>query len=128
MRRTPSASTTKSRSSSVPRSSRNCLHSCTSSSGRSNPGTTRLPLRVSDRSRAPPPRAGFVSSLNRIMSLYGVQKLIFQLNRDPATRKRYEQDFDGLLAEFELSDEELQAIRAPDIGLLYVMGVNGQLL
>ena len=23
------------------------------------------------------------------MSLYGVQKLIFQLNRDPATRQRY---------------------------------------
>jgi hypothetical protein len=62
------------------------------------------------------------------MSLYGVQKLIFQLNREPATRKRYEEDFDGLLAEFELNDEELRAIRAPDIGLLYVMGVNGQLL
>jgi hypothetical protein len=62
------------------------------------------------------------------MSLYGVQKLIFQLNREPAMRQRYEQDFEGLLAEFELNEEELQAIRAPDIGLLYVMGVNGQLL
>ncbi len=62
------------------------------------------------------------------MSLYGVQKLIFQLNRDPATRKRYEQDFEGLLAEFDLTEEELRAIRTPDIGLLYVMGVNGQLL
>jgi Aromatic-ring-opening dioxygenase LigAB, LigA subunit len=62
------------------------------------------------------------------MSLYGVQKLIFQLNRDPATRKRYEQDFEGLLKEYELTAEELQAIRTPDIGLLYVIGVNGQLL
>ncbi len=62
------------------------------------------------------------------MSLYGVQKLIFQLNRDAVTRQRYETDFDGLLAEYELSEEELHAIRAPDIGLLYVMGVNGQLL
>ena len=40
------------------------------------------------------------------MSLYYVQKLLYQLNRDPAVRKR----FDG------------------DIGLLYVMGVNGQIL
>jgi hypothetical protein len=62
------------------------------------------------------------------MSLYGVQKLIFQLNRDAATRARYEQNFEGLLAEFELNEEELRAIRTPDIGLLYVMGVNGQLL
>ena len=62
------------------------------------------------------------------MSLYGVQKLIFQLNRDPGVRKRYEEDFESLLADFELTEEERQAIRAPDIGLLYVMGVNGQLL
>ena len=62
------------------------------------------------------------------MSLYSVQKLIYQLNRDPAARARHEKDFDGLLAEYELTDEESHAIRAPDIGLLYVMGVNGQLL
>ena len=62
------------------------------------------------------------------MSLYGVQKLIFELNRDPTARKRYEENFEGLLADFELTEEERQAIRTPDIGLLYVMGVNGQLL
>lgn len=62
------------------------------------------------------------------MSLYNVQKLLFQLNRDAGARQRYETDFDGLLAEYALTDEELGAIRTPDIGLLYVMGVNGQLL
>ena len=62
------------------------------------------------------------------MSLYAVQKLIYQLNRDPAVRKRYDEDFEALLAEYELSDEELKAFRDSDIGLLYVMGVNGQLL
>ena len=62
------------------------------------------------------------------MSLYYTQKLIFQLNRDPAARRRLEADIDGLLAEYELTDEERRAIREPDIGLLYVMGVNGQLL
>jgi Aromatic-ring-opening dioxygenase LigAB, LigA subunit len=62
------------------------------------------------------------------MSLYSVQKLLFRLNRDATVRARHAQDIEGLLAEFELSGEELRAIREPDIGLLYVMGVNGQLL
>ncbi len=62
------------------------------------------------------------------MSLYHLQKLIYQLNRDPAVRRQYEQDFEGLLQGYELTAEELRAIREPDIGLLYVMGVNGQLL
>ena len=62
------------------------------------------------------------------MSLYAVQKLIYQLNRDPRVREQLAQDFDGLLAQYELSEEERSAIRDPDIGLLYVMGVNGQLL
>ncbi|HTT01415.1 MAG TPA: hypothetical protein VMG11_04940 [Steroidobacteraceae bacterium] len=62
------------------------------------------------------------------MSLYYVQKLLFQLNRDPRVRKRYEENLDSLLEEYELTAEERAAIRSPDIGLLYVMGVNGQLL
>ena len=62
------------------------------------------------------------------MSLYQVQKLIYQLNRDPRTRERYASERDSVLAEYELSDEERAAIVAPDIGLLYVLGVNGQLL
>jgi len=62
------------------------------------------------------------------MSLYYAQKLLYQLNRDPVLRRRLEQDMEGLLAETELTDEERRAIRDPDIGLLYVMGVNGQIL
>jgi hypothetical protein len=62
------------------------------------------------------------------MSLYAVQKLIYQLNRDPQVREQLARDFDGLLARYELTEEERSAIRNPDIGLLYVMGVNGQLL
>jgi hypothetical protein len=62
------------------------------------------------------------------MSLYAVQKLIYQLNRDPRVREQLQQDLDGLLAQYELTDDERNAIRDPDIGLLYVMGVNGQLL
>jgi len=62
------------------------------------------------------------------MSLYYVQKLLYQLNRDPAVRKRFESDRSVLLGEYELSDEERAAIEDGDIGLLYVMGVNGQIL
>jgi hypothetical protein len=62
------------------------------------------------------------------VSLYYTQKLLFQLNRDPATVSRFKQDLEGLLAEYELTEEERCALRGPDIGLLYVLGVNGQLL
>lgn len=62
------------------------------------------------------------------MSLYNVQKLMYQLNRDPAVRKRFDTDFESLLAEYDLTEEEQLALRDADIGLLYVMGVNGQLL
>jgi hypothetical protein len=62
------------------------------------------------------------------VSLYYTQKLLYQLNREPAIRRRLEQDMEGLLAEWELTEEERRAIREPDIGLLYVMGVNGQIL
>ena len=34
----------------------------------------------------------------------------------------------AFLAEYALTDEERAAIEAPDIGLLYVLGVNGQIL
>ena len=62
------------------------------------------------------------------MSLYYVQKLLYQLNRDPQTQQRYREDFEGLLADYDLDDEERGALRDGDIGLLYVMGVNGQIL
>ncbi len=62
------------------------------------------------------------------MSLSYVQKLLYQINRDPHTRERYDHDFDGLLGEYQLTEEETAAVKQPDIGLLYVLGVNGQLL
>ena len=62
------------------------------------------------------------------MSLYYVQKLLYQLNRDPAVRRRFEEDRDDLLDEYVLTEEERGAIEDGDIGLLYVMGVNGQIL
>ena len=62
------------------------------------------------------------------MSLYYVQKLLYQLNRDPHVRRRFDSDLADLLAEYELTEEEQSAIADGDVGLLYVMGVNGQIL
>jgi len=62
------------------------------------------------------------------MSLYYVQKLLYQLNRDPEFRSRFLADVDTALREFDLTEEERMAVLDADIGLLYVLGVNGQLL
>ena len=62
------------------------------------------------------------------MSLYGTQKFLFHLNREPRVQQRHADDLEGLLAEYELTDEERDAIRAGDVGKLYVLGANGQLL
>jgi hypothetical protein len=62
------------------------------------------------------------------MSLYGTQKLLFHLNRDPALQRRYREDLRSLLDGYELDAEEREAIVAGDIGKLYVLGSNGQLL
>jgi hypothetical protein len=62
------------------------------------------------------------------MSLYYVQKLLYQLNRDPSVRKRFENDRTTLLDDYELTTEERIAIETGDVGLLHVMGVNGQIL
>lgn len=62
------------------------------------------------------------------MSLYYLQKFLYQLNRDPQTQRRYRDDIDGLIGEYTLTDEEIGALTKPDIGLLYVLGVNGQIL
>lgn len=62
------------------------------------------------------------------MSLYYVQKVLFDINRDTGIQQKYKNDVDDLLANYTLTEEELHALKAPDIGLLYVLGVNGQIL
>jgi len=62
------------------------------------------------------------------MSLYYVQKLLYHLNRDPAQKQRFDDNMEIVLAEYTLTEEELHALKKPDIGLLYVLGVNGQIL
>ncbi|RYX94506.1 MAG: aromatic ring-opening dioxygenase subunit LigA [Comamonadaceae bacterium] len=62
------------------------------------------------------------------MSLYATQKFLYNLNRDAEVQRRWREDRDALLAGYDLSDEERTAIRDGDVGKLYVLGCNGQLL
>jgi hypothetical protein len=62
------------------------------------------------------------------MTLYRLQKLIYELNRDPLVQEAFVKDREALLADYRLGDEEAEAIRGDDIGKLYVLGVNGQIL
>src|SRR5271170_749941 len=62
------------------------------------------------------------------MSLYQMQKFLFDINRDHSVQRRYHEDLAGLLDRYDLTAEERGAIATRDIGLIYVLGANGQLL
>ena len=62
------------------------------------------------------------------MSLYAMQKFLYDMNRDPGVQQKFRTDLPGLLATYDLGDEERAAIENRDIGLIYVLGANGQLL
>ena len=65
------------------------------------------------------------------MSLYALQKFMFEINRSADLQERYR---DGgaaraaLLDEYALTAEEREAVEQGDIGKIYVLGCNGQLL
>ena len=65
------------------------------------------------------------------MSLYAMQKFLFALNRELEVQRRYAEGGDAraaLLGAYDLNDEEREAISTGDVGKLYVLGCNGQLL
>ena len=62
------------------------------------------------------------------MSLYQLQKFLYVLNRDETAQRQFHDDLEALLANYDLTGEEATALREGDIGLLYVLGVNGQIL
>jgi hypothetical protein len=62
------------------------------------------------------------------MSLYYVQKFLYELNRSEQLQASYHQDRHAVLEGFELTDEETAALTEPDIGKLFHIGVNGQIL
>lgn len=62
------------------------------------------------------------------MSLYTLSKLLYVLNRDDGAKGRFASDPEAFVDEFALTGEERQALLDHDVGLLYVLGVNGQIL
>ena len=62
------------------------------------------------------------------MSLYYVQKFLFELNRDAEMQARYATDRQAAIEPFDLTEEEQAALVEPDIGKLFHLGVNGQIL
>ena len=62
------------------------------------------------------------------MSLYYVQKFLYELNRSADLQTAYQADRRRVLDGYTLTVEEIEALVEPDIGLLYVLGVNGQIL
>jgi hypothetical protein len=62
------------------------------------------------------------------MSLYYVQKFLFELNRDEGLQEQYLADRAEVLTPYDLTDEETAALVEPDVGLLFHLGVNGQIL
>jgi len=62
------------------------------------------------------------------MSLYFVQKLLYNLNRDQSVQSLFKNDIETLLNGYKLSSEERSWIKNGDVGELYIHGVNGQIL
>lgn len=62
------------------------------------------------------------------MSLYYAQKFLYELNRDERLQEAYRDDRTGVLEPYDLTEEEIGALVEPDIGLLFHLGVNGQIL
>lgn len=62
------------------------------------------------------------------MSLYQLSKLLYELNRDDALKARFRDAPESVADGYALTAEERTAVLQPDIGLLYVLGVNGQIL
>lgn len=62
------------------------------------------------------------------MSLYQLQKCIYHVNRDPSHRERFRQDPTEFVKDFELTNEEKNAVLNVDVRQLYRLGVHSLLL
>lgn len=62
------------------------------------------------------------------LSLYYVQKFLFEFNRDPAVQEQYAADRVAAIDGLDLTEEERAALTEPDFGKLFHLGVNGQIL
>jgi hypothetical protein len=62
------------------------------------------------------------------MTLHGVERMLYELNRDPQKVGRFRSAPDDVLSEYDLSDTEQHLLRARDVLGLYRLGVHPLLL
>ena len=62
------------------------------------------------------------------VSIYTLQKLIRDINRDPGIRERFLAAPAELASDYDLTTEERRALVQKDYGALYRLGVHGLLL
>jgi Aromatic-ring-opening dioxygenase LigAB, LigA subunit len=62
------------------------------------------------------------------LTLYALQKLIREVNRNPQTRQAFIESPASAAAGYDLSATELDALVRRDYGALYRLGVHGLLL
>jgi len=62
------------------------------------------------------------------MSLYQLQKLMYEVNRNPERREAYRADSIAFTNLYDLTSEEKDAINKLDIRKLYQLGVHSLLL
>jgi len=57
-----------------------------------------------------------------------MQKFLFDINRDRELQEQFRARLPAVLDRYSLSGEERRALETGDVGLIYVLGANGQLL
>ena len=57
-----------------------------------------------------------------------MQKFLFDINRDGGLQQEFRANMPAVLDRYTLEGEERRAIETGDVGLIYVLGANGQLL
>lgn len=67
------------------------------------------------------------------MSLYYLQKFLYELNRSEQVQAAFRSDARGSIDAFvaegaDLTAEEISALITPDVGMLFHLGCNGQIL
>lgn len=62
------------------------------------------------------------------MSLHGVESFMYRLKNDPEIQARFKERAADAFAGFDLTDEELRALREGDVVALYQLGVHPLLL
>jgi len=62
------------------------------------------------------------------MSIYQLQKLVQEVNRNPDARQQFFDERESFVAEFDLTPEERAAVTGLDVFSLYELGVHPLLL